>query len=71
MLRVKFFVESGEVVDETFKADGELMMQKEFITEDVQMARRIRLEADVTAKRIEAVSDPEHYFMPGRDGRNG
>lgn len=34
MLRIRIHVDSGEVVDETFKADGQLVMQKDLLTTD-------------------------------------
>ena len=71
MLRIKFFIESGEVLDETFIADGELVMQKEVIAPEGEVCSLFLQEANVTAKRLEAMNDPEHYLMPGRDGRNG
>ena len=34
MLRVSIIVESGEVIDETFVADGEMVMRKELFSGD-------------------------------------
>lgn len=34
MLRIRIHVDSGEVVDDTFKADGQLVMQKDLLTTD-------------------------------------